>query len=324
MRLRTLFLALLLCTCLWLVAPASHAAPVDLIPCFTPAAGGTAYILGAGVVSVTNKYLSDVKMIHEATTGSMEIVRRMMQREAAKKDGFGIFGTVDAWNALKGKNEYAGRPFADLRAIVYVLGTDVYLVVPSDSSIKSYADVKGKRIGLGGAGSTSANTALFLLEQHGVAKKDFKPYYYVFKETVEGIENGSLDGGILVGGYPVAAYSELAFQHNVRIVPVDDKVLKKVTTEYPYYYRSIVKAKSYKGLEHDTPVLGFTTAIYAHAAMSSDLVYRFIKNLFDHKADYYAIHPSAKDMTAEQATKGIPIPFHPGAERYLREIGAMK
>ena len=48
------------------------------------------------------------------------------------------------------------------------------------------------------------------------------------------------------------------------------------------------------------------------------------KNLFDHKADYYSIHSAAKAMTVETATKGIPVPFHPGAEKYLKEIGAMK
>ena len=321
--LRLIVLMLSLCTMLSLASTRAVAAP-ELVPFYTPAAGGTGYILGAGVVTVTNKYLPELRMVHESTTGSMEIVRRMMQRESQKKDCFGLFGTVDAWNAMYGKNEYTGKPFPDVRALTYVLGTDVYLAVPANSSIKSYADVKGKRIGIGGPGSTTANTALYLLEENGVFKKDFKPYYYVFREIVEGIENDSLDGGFFVGGYPIAAYSELASLHNVRIVPVDEKVLKKATTEHPYYYRTVVKAKSYKGLEQDTPVLGFTTAIYAHAAMSNDLVYKVIKNLFEHKADYYAIHASAKDMTAEDATKGIPIPFHPGAAKYLKEIGAMK
>ena len=321
--LRIIVPILSLCMMLSLASTTATAAP-ELVPFYTPAVGGTGYILGAGVVTVTNKYLPELKMVHESTTGSMEIVRRMMQRETQKKDCFGLFGTVDAWNAMNGKNEYTGRPFPGLRALTYVLGTDVYLAVPANSSIKSYADVKGKRIGIGGPGSTTANTALYLLEESGVLKKDFKPYYYVFREIVEGIQNDSLDGGFFVGGFPIAAYSELATQHNVRIVPVDEKVLKKATTEHPYYYRTVVKAKSYKGLEQDTPVLGFTTAIYAHAAMSNDLVYKVIKNLFEHKTDYYAIHASAKDMTVEDATKGIPIPFHPGAAKYLKEIGATK
>ncbi len=314
------FALLIACT----VSRTSATAAPELTPFYTPAAGGTGYILGAGVVTVTNKFLPDVKMVHEATTGSMEIVRRMMSRESQKKDCFGLFGTVDAWNAMHGKNEYTGKPFTGLRALTYVLGTDVYLAVPANSSIKSYADVKGKRIGIGGPGSTTANTALYLFEEAGITKKDFKPYYYVFREIIEGIQNGSLDGGFFVGGYPIAAYSELATQQNVRIVPVDEKIIKKATTEHPYYYRNVVKAKSYKGLEQDTPVLGFTTAIYAHEAMSSDFVYKIVKNLFVNKADYYAIHASAKDMSVEDATKGIPIPFHPGAVKYLKEIGAMK
>ena len=321
--LRLMVLAISLCMMCFLATTTVFAAP-ELVPFYTPAAGGTGYILGAGVVTVTNKYLPEMRMVHEATTGSMEIVRRMMQREAQKKDCFGLFGTVDAWNAMHGKNEYSGRPFTGIRALTYVLGTDVYLAVPANSSIKSYADVKGKRIGIGGPGSTTANTALYLFEEYGVTKKDFKPYYYVFREIIEGIQNGSLDGGFFVGGYPIAAYSELATQQAVRIVPVDEKILKKATAEHPYYYRNVVKAKSYKGLEQDTPVLGFTTAIYAHEAMSSELVYKVIKNLFEHKADYYAIHASAKDMTVEDTTKGIPIPFHPGAIKYLKEIGAMK
>ena len=69
----------------------------------------------------------------------------------------------------------------------------------------------------------------FLFEQHGVQKKDFKPYYFTYKETVEGLQDGSLDGGFLAGGYPISSYSELSTRQSVRIVPVDEKILKKIT-----------------------------------------------------------------------------------------------
>jgi TRAP transporter TAXI family solute receptor len=305
-------------------APPSGHAATELIPFYTPPAGGTAYVLGAGIISVTNKHVADVKIVHEAASGTMDIVRRMMQRESMKKDCFGVFGTVDGWNAYNGKNEYAGKPFTNLRMVVFVNATDLYFVVPANSSIKSYGDVKGKRIGMGGPGSTPANTALFLFEQFGVTKNDFKPYYYTYKETVEGIQDGSLDGGFVAGGFPIAAYSELSTTHNVRIVPVDEAVLNKVTSEHPYYYRTAVKAKSYKGIERDTPIMGFTTAVFTHNGVSSDFIYKFLKNLFDHRADYYSIHSSAKDMTPETALKGASVPIHPGAEKYLKEIGVKK
>ncbi len=296
----------------------------ELIPFYTPPAGGGAYVLGAGMVSVTNKHLSGITLVHEATTGTMDIVRRMMQREPTKRPSFGIFGNVDAWNAYNGRNEYAGKPFESVRAVIYCLGTDQYFVVPANSPIKSFADAKGKRIGVGGAGSTGANTALFMLEQHGITKNDFKPYYFVYNEIVQGLQDGSLDGGFVVGGFPIPAYTELSTTRNVRIVPVDEKVAEKIVKEYPYYYRSVVKAKSYKGLEQDTPIMGFSTSVWTYASVDSELVYNFLKNLMDHKADYYSIHSSAKDMTLQDAKKGNPLPYHPGAEKYLKEMGAWK
>jgi TRAP transporter TAXI family solute receptor len=307
---------------IFLSAPAQAAQ--ELVPMVTPPAGGGAYIIGAGLISVSNKYTQDTKFVHEAATGTMDIVRRMQAREAAKKDVLGIFGAVDAWNAYKGNNEYKGKPFSTLRMVVFIMGTDLYLAVPANSSIKSYADVKGKRIGMGGPGSTVANTAHFLLEQYGVTKKDFKPYYYTYKETVEGIQDGSLDGGFLAGGYPIAAYNELSTQRNTRIVAIDEGMLKKITAEHPYYYRTVVKAKAYKGLDQDTTIMGFTTALWTHAGVSSDYIYKFLKNLFDHKDEYYSIHVSAKELTPESALKGLSVPLHPGAEKYFKEAGILK
>lgn len=302
----------------------SQVRAVELTPLYTPPVGGTAYVLGAGVVSVTNKYIPDAHLVHEATTGTMDMVRRMMQRDAGKKPCFAIFGTPDAWKASKGLDVFAGKPFTELRGIVFVNASDQYLVVPAKSPIKSFADVKGKRIGIGGPGSTVASSALLFLEYAGVKKSDFKPYAYTYRECIEGIQDGSLDGGFVGGGYPVAIYTELALTHDVRIVPVDEGILKKAVAEHPYYYGTVVKAKSYKGLEQDTPIYGFASALFTVSNVSTDYVYKMVKSLFDHKADYYAVHQSAKDMTAADAMKGIPVPFHPGAEKYLKEIGVMK
>ena len=306
------------------ILPMAIFAASELVPLYTPPVGGTAYVLGAGVVSVTNKYISNANLVHEATTGTMDMVRRMIQREAAKKPCFGIFGTPDGWKAYKGEAEYGGKPFSSLRSVVFVNASDMYLVVPAKSPIKSFSDVKGKRVGIGGPGSTVANSALLFLEYSGVAKNDFKPYYYTYRETIEGIQDGSLDGGFVGGGFPIAIYTELALKHDVRIVPLDEKILDKAISEHPYYYRTVVKAKSYRGLEQDTAIYGFTTALWAHSGVPTDFVYSLLKNLFVHKEDYYAIHKSARDMSAENAMKGIPVPFHPGAEKYLKEIGVMK
>ena len=300
-------------------------AATEVTPIYTPPAGGTVYVLGAGMASVTNKYLPNANFVHEAATGTMDMVRRMQQREAQKKPVFALFGSPDGFRAYKGEGEYAAKPFTTLRAVAYFNDSDQYFVVPANSPIKSFGDAKGKRIGIGPAGSTVSTCALFFFEQHGVKKADIKPYYFNFKEVMEGIQNGSIDGGFLGGAYPMPSYTELSLQQAVRIVPVEEQVFKRIAKEHPYYYRRVIKAKSYKGLEQDTTVYGFTGVIFTHAGVSSDLVYSFLKNLWEHRTDYYAIHKSAeKEFVFENLTKGLPVPLHPGAEKYLKEVGALK
>ncbi len=305
------------------VTPAT--AQQRLVSFASPAAGGLSYVTVAGMVNTVNKYMpGNVKFVHEATTGTLDMVRRFQIAYGQKKDMLAAFGTPDGWNAYKGEAEYKGRGFPELRSVIFNHIVDLYLAVPANSPIKSYADVKGKRIGMGGPGSSPANLGHLILEYYGVTKKDFKPFYFVYKETIEGIQDGSLDGGFLAGGYPMPSYLELATRFNARIVPVDDKIAKKIIADHPGHYQNVVKAKSYRGLEQDTPIIGWTSAVWTHSGVSNDLIYNFLKTLFDHKEEYYQIHQDARGLTLENATKTILVPFHPGAEKYLREMGAIK
>jgi uncharacterized protein len=305
-------------------APAS-AQQQQLVGFASPAAGGLSYVTVAGMVNTVNKYMpGNVKFMHEATTGTLDMVRRLQLAYGQKKEMLAAFGTPDGWNAYKGEAEYKGRALSQLRAVIFNHFVDLYLAVPANSPIKSYADIKGKRIGMGGPGSSPANLGHLTLEYYGVTKKDFKPFYYVYKETVEGIQDGSLDGGFLAGGYPMPSYLELSTRFNARIVPVDDKIARKIIADHPGHYQNMVKAKSYKGLEQDTPILGWTSAVWTHSGVSNDLVYNFLKTLFDHKEEYYQIHQDARGLSLENATKTILVPFHPGAEKYLKEMGAIK
>jgi len=170
---------------------------------YTPPAGGVVYVIGAGFATVSNKYLPQADYVHEATTGTMEMNRRLRQKEEQKRPAFALFATPDAPRAFKGEGEYGGKAFTGLRTVAYVNSSDIYFVVPANSPIKSYADVKGKRIGVGSAGSTISNSAFFFLEQYGIKRTDFKVGLYNYKEVVEGIQNGSLDGGFLGGSYPM-------------------------------------------------------------------------------------------------------------------------
>jgi len=315
-------------TCLLLASvliSSDAAAQERLVAFYSPPAGGGAFTLVAGLVTVSNRFMGGgVKFVHEQTTGTLEIIRRLAAAESQKKDALGSFGSTDGYNAYKGRFEYSSKPFPGLRAVIYNQLVDLYLAVPTNSPIKTYADVKGKRIGMGGPGSSVANTALLTLEQYGVKKEDFKPYYFVYKESIEGLQDGSLDGAFFAGGYPMPSYLELSTRNNVRIIPVDEKIANKIMADQPGYYTSVVKAKSYKGLDQDTRIMGWTGAIWTHEGVGDDLVYRWLKNLFDHKEDYFAVHADAKALNLKDYNRGVAVPFHPGAQKYLKEMGVWK
>jgi len=296
------------------------AAETKLIPLYTAAAGGPSYMLGAGIASLTKKYVSGVEMVAEATPGSGPMVRNLREREGMKREAFAIIASDGAFNAYHGKKDYEGKAYPAIRGITFLFGGPQFLAVPANSSIRSYSDVRGKRVGIGGPGSTIAESTLALLELYGIKRSDFKPYFFGYVEAANGIRDGSLDGGILAD----VQYTELSLTQNVRAVPADEEILKKLLSQYPYYPYAIFKSGSYKGVDQDTPAITFVVALYTYAGVSTDLVYQITKNLFEHREEYYQVHKFARMMTPETALKGIPIPLHPGAEKYYKESGVIK
>ncbi len=304
------------------------AAPIraaEVVPFMTAGAGGGAFIMGAGMVSVANKYnTAGIRLTHEATSGTLEMVRKLTNAEKQKKPAFAMFGTTEAYDAYKGLGDYKGKPVSGLRDVCSNQEFGLHLIVSAKSGIKSYNDLKGKRIAIGGPGSSVATMSLTLLEAYGITKKDFKFFYYSYREMVEGIADGSLDGGFIPGAYPVAAVTEIATTHDVRILPVDEKIADQIIKNRPGYIKMLVKGKSYKGTDQDVLILAWTSGVHTHAAMPDPIVYGFLKNLFEHLPDFYPTHITAKNLTKETALKGLTLPLHPAAQKYMKEIGAIK
>ncbi len=305
--------------------PILPAVAAEVVPFMTVGAGGTAFPLGAGMVSVTNKYnTAGPKLVHEATSGTLEMVRKLAAAEKQRKPAIAMFGTTEGWDAYKGLGDYKGKAFPGLRSICFNQDFALHLVVSARSGIKSHADLKGKRVAIGGPGSTIATTSLLILEHYGITKKDFKFYYYNFREMIEGIADGSLDGGFIGGAYPVAAVTEITTTNDVRIIPVDEKILERIVKERPGYIKMVVKGKWYRGTDVDVPVLGWTSGVHTHAATPDPIVYNFMKALFEHLPEYHQGHMAAKNLTRESATRGLTAPLHPAAQKYFQDIGVIK
>ena len=294
-----------------------------VITIYTSGVGGTAYIIGGGIAKVLNKYLPEFQAMVEATGGTIATVRFIAEKYEKKQEALGLSDSQGLYFAYTGKAPFT-RKYEMIRAITFVYGSGVNLVVPKNSPIKSYADLKGKVVAIGPAGSGLAEMSMDLIAAHGVTKQMFKYIYLGFKEVPEGIQDGSIDAGFVAGSFPVPALRELSTTKEIRIVPVDEMVLKKMLVESPFFSMDILKPGAYKGVEKETPILVFGIPLETHTACDTELIYRITKTLFDHRDELIEVHPIAKEMSFENAMKSIAFPIHPGAEKYFKEVGVIK
>jgi TRAP transporter TAXI family solute receptor len=197
------------------------------------------------------------------------------------------------------------------------------IVVRSDSAIRSIADFAGKTVAVGEAGSGTAANAKILLAAAGfgdadVTRKNLRP-----SQAAEEMKSGTVDALILVGSYPVPAIEELAAAIPIRLIPVAGDVAAKLEKELHLYGPATVPAGSYRNVDTDTQSVGFYALWMVDADADADLVHDITKAVWsDGAAKLFAgINPIGKRIRLADALKGIPLPLHPGAERFYREKG---
>jgi len=306
-----------------LLSQANILSAKEIIPVYTPGAGGTLYFLGSALSKVVNRHVPEAQLMVEPTGGTAAIVRLIDQKYNKKQ---AVLATCDSKNddaAYRGKAPFT-KEVKGLRAITFLHGTGLNLIVDAKSPIKSYYDLKGKKVAMGAAGSGTAEIGMAVIAAHGITRDMFKPLWLGYKEVVEGVQDGSIHAGFISGVPPIPAIKELSARRKIRVIPVDSQVLKRLLADNPYFYTESLKTGTYNGVEADTPILYFGSILVTHDAMDPNLVYKITKTIFEHRNELIEIHPVSKEINIKTATKTITFPLHPGAERYFKEVGALK
>ncbi len=320
---KTLRYAAIVVAGVFLFSSSSFSAEKKVATVYTSGVGGTAYIVGGAMAKVVNKYVPEVQMVVEATGGTIASVRFIADKYEKGQEAFGVSDSQGLYQAYKGMKPFE-KKYDMIRSVTFVYASGINLVVPKNSPIKTYADLKGKRVAIGPAGSGLATMSVDLIAEHGLKKDQYKYSYLGFKEVPEGIQDGSIDAGFVAGSYPVPALVELSMQKELRIIPVDQKVFKKVLAESPFFGEYTLKPGAYKGVEAATPIMTFGIILETHSKGDPELIYKITKALFEHRDELIEINPVMKEMTLQNVKSTVAFPLHPGAEKYFKEKGAVK
>jgi len=195
----------------------------------------------------------------------------------------------------------------------------VQIVVMEGSSVKTINDLKGKKVAVGSIGSGTEANARQILETYGITYADLSPQYLSYAEASNGLKDGNVEAAFLTAGYPTAAVQDLAFQKKVRLIAFDADKADLLIKKYPFYAKQTVKANTYPGQTTDVDTVAVKAMLVVPESLSVDTVYAITKAIYSNTDRLKAAHKLGEGITKESASEGMPIPLHPGAEKYFKE-----
>ncbi len=213
---------------------------------------------------------------------------------------------------------------ADIRAIASLYRESVHLVVSRDSGMEAINDLAGRRISLDEPGSGTLVDARIVLDAYGLEEADLKPVYIKPQYAAEKLTEGALDAFFIVAGFPTESVMALASRNAATLVPIERDVATRIQNMYPFLTPSVIPADTYPGVPA-TRTLSVYAQLLVSASLSDELAYKITRELWSERTKQLLEkgHPKGREIRLESALHGIPIPLHPGAEKFYRERGLL-
>ena len=313
MNKRLLALSLVLCL---LVAPLAFAK--ELLTLGTGGTSGTYYALGGDIAALWARHL-DVDVTPTETAASKANILMINKGDAelafAQNDMMFYAATGD-------QEVFNGEKIESFAGIGSLYPEAVQIVVGADTDITKVGDLKGKNVSIGAVGSGTMYNSLQVLGAAGLTVDDVKAQYLNFAESAEAFQNRQVDALFITAGIPNPAIIEAANKRPIRLLVLEDDQMKALQEKYSFYVPVTVPGGTYDGAPDDLVIPSTNAVLICAKDLDEELVYNLTKTLFEGLGEL--THAKAKEISAAYAVTGVPVPFHPGAERYYKEIGVLK
>ncbi len=223
--------------------------------------------------------------------------------------------------AWEGSRSFEKDGKIDTFRVVAGLYAEAVQLVTMDPSIKSVTDLKGKSVSIGAPGSGVYFNAMDVLTAAGLTENDIKAQYQSFADSADALKDGKIDAAFIVAGPPTPAITELCTTSNAYLVPIDGAVAEALMASCPFYSVHKIPAGSYNGQTEDVLTVTVKATLIVSADASDDDVYKLTAAIFDNMDAIKSEHAKGTELSLQNATEGISVPFHAGAAKYFKEKG---
>jgi len=281
--------------------------------------GGTFQYFSNGIAIRLSKDLSNVEVSNMASAGSLENLRRVNSGEA----DFGIVYSGDTYLGRNGKLTNDDRKYENVYAMAFLYGAPAHLIVKADSGIDKVADLEGKRIAVGGAGSGAAGAAERYFKSLGLWDK-MNVEFLGYSKAASALGDNLIDAFWVFAGFPNSSVIQAAASNKIKILSVVEAgKAAGFFDEYPFYTNLTIPAGTYSGVDYDVASFQDSALWVAGAHVSADVVYEALADIYSKEGLAYMVKvkSTAKSMSVKGGLDGVVTPVHPGAEKFWKEQG---
>ena len=280
--------------------------------------GGSWYPLGGAIMNAVQKEIPELNV-------SVSLGGGVANVEAVE------FGKCEIGfsNSSSGVDGVYGRPpfkqkMTNMRQLANLYPQFFQIVVFEDAGIKTVTDLKGKSISPGPRGHTGEFAARQVLEIYGLSYKDMSKVQHVgYSDTVALMKDGHCAAWLLCTTIPASSIMDLASARKIRLIALPEDKIKAMQKLNAGYIKRTIPKGTYAGVDYDVPGFGFFTHLIISAKLPDDLVYKITKSLVKDLPRLGDVVKDMKGVTTKDLALDIGIPFHPGALKYYKEIGAL-
>ena len=279
------------------------------------------YAVGGVMSTVLNDKLTKSNITVTSTGASKANVQLLQDNEA----NFAILQNDVAYYASTGTDLFEGEAAYTEWGALCSLYDEVVQVFTLDPSIKSFSDLKGKTVSVGAAGSGDNFAAGQIFAEFDMTFDDVNAVYQSYSDSAEGMKDGKIDAAFCVSGAPTTALVDLAATAGkpLNIITLEDEHIDGLMADYPFYAKTVIPAGTYDKQEADVTTVAIRAMLVARADVAEDVVYELMTEMFGNLDALATGHAKFANLSLETAKDGVSIDYHPGAEKFLTEKGAI-
>ena len=278
---------------------------------------GTYYAIGGVMATVLNPLLEESQLTVTSTGASKANIQEI-------EDGGADLALVQndvMYYAYTGTDLFEGEGEYDSFRTIAGLYDETVQIITCNPDIKTVADLKGKSVSVGDAGSGTEFNAKQILGAYDLSFDDISVVNLSFGDSADSLKDGKIDAAFVVAGAPTTAVVDLATMKDVYLVQLDEEHIEKLQSDYSFYTETIIEAGTYNGVDEDATTVSVRATLICYTDLSDELVYELTKALFENQEALAAGHAKFELLNLDDAVKGIAVPFHPGAQKYYEEQG---